>query len=155
MEVWLLLLSSSSSWCTQRQWWKTHPPACLCWRFRLQIQTWELMARSPTPCTVPTQTSSISTPGQVWRCLFGVKTRVLPPKWTVLSVWAGETSGTQQLLREALCSKQNKNISAVISFFFPRFWRGPHWHSSYTMSVITSFSHVYIACKISVCQFLG
>lgn len=62
-----------SSWRTRRRWWKTRPPACSCWRFRLQIQTWAQMARSPTPSTVPTQTSSISTTGRVGRRLFGVK----------------------------------------------------------------------------------
>lgn len=69
MEAWLLLLSSCSSWCTQRRWWKTRPQACLCWRLQLQIQMWELMARSPTLSTVPTLTSSISTTGQVRWCL--------------------------------------------------------------------------------------
>lgn len=129
MEAWLLLLSSCSSWCTQRRWWKTRPPACLCWRFRRQTRTWELMARSPTPSTVPAQTSSISTTGQVWCRLFGVKTRVLP-----LSVWVGDSIGTQA----GSVLKRDTNISIVLSLFF---------RSSSLTSITLSFCHnSFLSC---------
>lgn len=145
MGAWLLLLSLCSSWCTRRQWWKTRPPACLCWRFRLQIQTWELMARSPTPFTALTQTSSISTTGQVWWCVFGVKTQALPLS---VSVWVIPSAAQ----RESLL-KRAKNISTVFSFFLPG---APHWHPSHFISVITSFCPDFSATRSPVrYQFLS
>lgn len=115
MLAWLLLLSSCSSWCTRRRWWKTRPPACLCWRFRLQIQTWELMAKSPTPSTVLMQTSSISTTGQVWWCLFGVKHKCsLLVSCTECLSWRYHRHAA--VAQKGSVLKRAKNIS-IISFF--------------------------------------
>lgn len=142
MEAWLLLLSSCSSWCTRRRWWKTRPLACLCWRFRLQIQTWELMARSPTPSTVPTQTSSISTTGQVWWCLFGVKTRVFSLSELC---WVAIPS-TLQLLREALCCKEPKTF--LLSFF-------SRVNMSTSFTSITLYVCHNISLRYRILQFLA
>lgn len=149
MDSRLLLLSCCSSWCTRRRWWKTRPPACSCWKFLPRIQTWELMARSPSPFTVPTQTSSISTTGQVWLRLFGVKTQVLP-----LSErrWVFELT-----IPSALCScsksfcgdKRRKHFYCYIFFFFT-FPGKLTWHPLCYIYVTTSLSRVFNASWLPV-----
>lgn len=129
MESWWLLLSSCSSWCTQRWWWRTRPLARLCWRSRLPIQTWELMARSPTPCTVPTQTSSTSTRDQVHWCLFGVRTQAHSPKRALLSADTIEAAPAQRA--------QNIFIISPFNFFSPTFSSARPWHPSHFVSVKT------------------
>lgn len=134
MEPWWLLLSSCSSWCTRRRWWRTRPPARLCWRSRLPIQTWELMARSPTPCTVPTQTSSTSTRDQVRRCLFGVRTQARSPKRALLSADTIEAAPAQRA--------QNIFIISPFNFFSPpRF----HLHVHHTLFLSKHLTSVLVA----------
>lgn len=129
MESWWLLLSSCSSWCTRRRWWRTRPLARLCWRSRLPIQTWELTARSPTPCTVPTQTSSTSTRDRVRRRLFGVRTQARSPERASLSADSVEAAPAQRA--------QNIFITSPFIFFSPAFSSARPWHPSHSVSVKT------------------
>lgn len=68
------------------------------------------MARSPTPCTVPTQTSSTSTRDQVRRCLFGVRTQARSPKRASLSADTVEAAPAQRA--------QNIFFFYHLSFYF-------------------------------------